>query len=247
MWKQKESWGKPSFLFEVIYKAKGEGKMSFTEVMFQGERYKNILVGLQWTLVITLFAGLIGVLFGIVLALINISNRRWIKKIAGVYIDIVRGTPVMVQLLIIHFVLVRPDSPVVSAIIGFGLNSAAYVSEIIRAGINSIDKGQMEAARSLGMPYSLAMRYIIMPQAVKNILPALVNEFIALIKETSIVGLIGAVDLVRGSMIISSRTYNYAYPLMVITVIYFVLTTSFSKLVKLLERKMENDQSKKSA
>ena len=127
---------------------------------------------------------------------------------------------------------------VLVGIIAFGLNSAAYVSEIIRSGINSINKGQMEASRALGFNYSQSMRYVIMPQAIKNILPALGNEFITLLKETSVAGYIGIIELTKASDIIASRTYDYFFPLIIVALIYLVMTYGLSKVVKLMERKL---------
>ncbi|MGL4687337.1 MAG: amino acid ABC transporter permease, partial [Fusobacteriaceae bacterium] len=161
------------------------------------------------------------------------------NTISLIYIDIVRGTPAVVQLMILAnlvFVGKLRDTPIlVVASLAFGINSAAYVAEIIRAGIQGLDKGQMEAARSLGMTYSTAMKEIIIPQAIKKILPALVSEFITLLKETSIVGFIGGIDLLRSANIITSQTYRGVEPLLAVGFIYLILTTLFTMFMRKIE------------
>jgi His/Glu/Gln/Arg/opine family amino acid ABC transporter permease subunit len=195
----------------------------------------------------SLLACIIGTLIGIVISLVKDNYKRNKKgKIANLlctlYVNLIRGTPVVLQLMIIYYVIFKSvDINILFVgIIAFGLNSGAYVSEIIRAGIDSIDKGQMEAGRSLGLSYMQTMRYIIMPQALKNILPPLANEFITLIKETSVAGYIGIMDLTKASDIIASRTYDYFFPLLFIAIIYLILTLGLSKLVNLMERKLQN-------
>ena len=217
------------------------------KTLFEDERYKFILEGLLNTLLMSLLACIIGTLIGIVISLVKDNYKRNKKaKIANLlctlYVNLIRGTPVVLQLMIIYYVIFKSvDINILFVgIIAFGLNSGAYVSEIIRAGIDSIDKGQMEAGRSLGLSYMQTMRYIIMPQALKNILPPLANEFITLIKETSVAGYIGIMDLTKASDIIASRTYDYFFPLLFIAIIYLILTLGLSKLVNLMERKLQN-------
>lgn len=209
------------------------------------DRYLYILEGLKNTIVIALFATLIGIILGILIAIIRDSYEKngkfkVLNWICNSYVNIIRGTPVLLQLMIIYYVIFKmiEINGVLVGIIAFGLNSAAYVSEIIKAGINSINKGQLEASRALGLNYSQSMRYVIMPQAIKNILPALGNEFITLLKETSVAGYIGITELTKSSDIIASRTYDYFLPLIVIALIYLIMTLGLSKLVKLMERKL---------
>ena len=165
-----------------------------------------------------------------------------LNKIVTWYVNIIRGTPVLLQLMIIYYVIFKSVdiSIIIVGVIAFGLNSGAYVSEIIRSGINSIDKGQMEAGLSLGLSYNKTMFYIIMPQAIKNIMPALGNEFITLIKETSTGAYIGIMELTKASDIIASRTYDYFFPLLIIAIIYLLLTLGLTKLVNVLERRLNN-------
>lgn len=205
--------------------------------------------GLGNTLTITIFALLIGVVLGFLIALVRTTHDKTGKVkilniICKIYLTAIRGTPVMVQLLIIYYVVfasVRVDK-LVAAALAFGLNSAAYVAEIIRSGIMSIDSGQMEAGRSLGMSYSMTMIYIIAPQAFKNILPALANEFIVLIKETSVSGYIGAMDLTRGGDIIRSTTYEAFLPLMAVALIYLVIVMVLTAGVSKLERRLRSNE-----
>lgn len=211
-------------------------------VFIAGNRYTYVLNGLFFSLAATIMAALLGLAFGVILALLKISSNKPLKFFANVYTDIIRGTPAVVQLMVlanIVFVGVLRDVPIlVVASLAFGLNSAAYVSEIIRAGIEGLDKGQMDAARALGMPHRLAMKEIIIPQAVKIILPTLVSEFIMLLKETSIVGFIGGVDLLRSASIITSQTYRGVEPLILVGLIYLALTGIFTKMMRHVERGM---------
>ena len=170
------------------------------------------------------------------------KNERFkiLNFICNTYVNVIRGTPVLLQLMIIYYVIFKSVeiNGVIVGVIAFGLNSAAYVAEIIKAGINSINKGQLEASRALGFNYSQSMKYVIMPQAIRNILPALGNEFITLLKETSVASYIGIIELTKASDIIASRTYDYFVPLILIALIYLVMTLGLSKLVKLMERKL---------
>lgn len=202
------------------------------------KRYMYILTGLKNTLIISLFAVIIGFLLGTIIALINDSNEKngnfkILSTLGRWYVNVIRGTPMLLQLMIIYYVIFKSVdiSPVLVGIIAFGLNSSAYVSEIIKSGINSIDTLQYESALSLGFNYSKTMIYVILPQAIKNILPALGNELVTLIKETSVAGYIGIVDLTKASDIIASNTYNYFFPLIITAIIYFILTTTLTKLL----------------
>jgi len=216
----------------------------YNSLIYQ-DRYKFILEGLKNTIVMALFATLIGILLGIIISLIkdNYEKNGKLKVanwICNTYVNIIRGTPVLLQLMIIYYVIFKSIeiNGVLVGVIAFGLNSAAYVSEIIKAGINSINKGQLEASRALGFNYSQSMRHVIMPQAIRNILPALGNEFITLLKETSVASYIGIIELTKASDIIASRTYDYFFPLIIIAIIYLIMTLGLSKLVKLMERKL---------
>lgn len=216
----------------------------------EGDRWQIILDGLLVTLKITLFAALIGVVLGFFIGLVRASAERNGKSnpltwICGVYVTVIRGTPVMVQLLIIYFVVfssVNIDKSL-AAIIAFGLNSGAYVSEIFRSGILSVDIGQTEAGRSLGLTSGQTLRHIILPQAIKNALPAIGNEMITLLKETSVVGYIGLVDLTKSYSIIQSRTMSAFWPLLAIAAIYLVIVVGLSKLLNIFERRLrKSDQ-----
>ncbi|MEW8956855.1 amino acid ABC transporter permease [Clostridium sp.] len=219
---------------------------------FIKEYYPYYLEGINYTIILAFFTILLGIIFGLALCLMKLCNNKVIRTIATAYIEFIRGTPVLVQLLIIYYGLpaiginfdnlsfLGSSSPdLISAIITLSLNSAAYVAEIIRAGIEAVDKGQMEAARSLGMSKIMAMKYIIIPQGIRNILPALGNEFITIIKESSIVSVIGIKELMYNADIVRSITFKPFEPLIVAAVIYFVLTFSLSKLVAYFERRMK--------
>ncbi|MGL5054485.1 MAG: amino acid ABC transporter permease [Fusobacteriaceae bacterium] len=227
-------------------------------VFVDGNRYLYIIKGLIFSVNVTLLSTILGVVIGTGLSIMRLSqfyplknierykNFNPINWIALVYIDVVRGTPAIVQLMILANVVfvgsLRNTPILLIASIAFGLNSASYVAEIIRAGIQGLDKGQFEAARSLGMSYSVAMKEVILPQAVKKILPTLVSEFITLLKETSIVGFIGGVDLLRSASIITSQTYRAFEPLLAVGLIYLVLTSLFTKFMRRIEGRLnEND------
>lgn len=223
---------------------------SFYQSVCYDNRYRYILKGLGNTLIMAFFAVIIGVLVGTIIALIKNSHKecgnfKILNKICTIYVQIIRGTPVLLQLMIIYYVIFKSvDINIVFVgIIAFGLNSAAYVSEIIRSGIESVDYEQMEAGRSIGLSYFKTMRYIILPQGIKNALPNLGNEFITLIKETSIAGYIGIMDLTKASDIIASQTYDYFFPLIIIAIIYLIMTTILSKGVRVLEGKLRNNAS----
>lgn len=220
---------------------------SFYQSVIYDDRYKFILTGLIHTLIIAFFAVIIGIIIGVITALIRNNYERngkmkILSKLCKWYVDIIRGTPVILQLMIIYYVIFKSVdiNIIIVGILAFGINSGAYVSEIIRAGINSVDNGQFEAGYSLGFRYPKLMRYIILPQAFKNILPALGNEFITLVKETSVGAYIGIVELTKASDIIASRTYDYFFPLIIIAIIYFLITLILSKLVNFIERRLNN-------
>lgn len=211
--------------------------------LISGDRWKIYLEGLGNTLAISAMACLIGVAIGVVVAIVKYyyaSGRRtagWtlLNAVCNTYTTVIRGTPVIVQLLILYTLAFSSGFP--ACVVGFGINSGAYVSEIIRSGITSIDPGQMEAGRSLGLSQSKTMRRIILPQAVKNILPALFNEFIALIKETSVAGYIAVRDLTKASDSLRLRTYN-SMPLFIAAAIYLVLVIAMTQVQKQLERRL---------
>ena len=211
------------------------------------DRWKYITDGLKVTLEVTFLAVLIGILLGLFVAIVlstyaKTHKLKILNFICNIYITVIRGTPVVVQLLIIYFVVFASMdvSKVFVAVMAFGMNSGAYVAEIFRSGIMSIDQGQFEAGRSLGFNYAQTMVHIIMPQAFKNVLPALGNEFIVLLKETSVAGYIALQDLTKGGDIIRSRTYDAFMPLIAVALIYLVMVMIFTKLVALLERRLRN-------
>ena len=206
----------------------------------QENRYQWIVGGLKNTIILSLLAGALGIAIGALITFCKLSKIKPLNWIANVYLDIIRGTPSMTQLLVIYFVIFAAIkiNPILVGAIAFGVNSGAYVAEIIRAGILSIDKGQTEAGRSLGLTSVQTMRYIIFPQAIKNILPALANEFIVLIKETAIVGYIGVMDLTKGAGVIQSRTFKPTVPLLTSAAIYYVLIKILTILFGMAEKRM---------
>ena len=213
------------------------------------DRYLYLTRGLAVTLEITFFALLIGIVLGFILAIIRSTydktgKMKILNLFAKLYITVIRGTPVVLQLLILYFVIFASVNinKVVVAAIAFGLNSGAYVAEIVRSGIMAVDEGQFEAGRSLGFNYFQTMCYIILPQAIKNILPALGNEFIVLLKETSVSGYIAIQDLTKGGDIIRSQTFEPFLPLIAVAVIYLVMVVIFQKLVDLLERRLRKNE-----
>ncbi len=222
---------------------------SFQQNFIDESRYLYLLQGLGTTLLITAFAAIIGIILGFLVAVIRSTydqtgKMKFLNAICNIYLTVIRGTPTMVQLLIMYYVIFAYSNlnKVVVAFLAFGINSGAYVAEIVRSGIMSIDRGQLEAGRSLGFSYASTMWYIIMPQAFKNVLPALANEFIVLLKETSICGYIGLIDLTRGGDIIRSRTYNAFMPLLAVALIYLILVMILSALVRQLERRLRNSE-----
>lgn len=220
---------------------------SFYQNFIEDNRWKYIAVGLGNTLKITFFAVLIGILLGFVIAMIRSTydkthRLKLLNALCKLYLAVIRGTPVLIQLLIIYFVIfgsVKVDKIFV-AVLAFGINSGAYVAEIFRSGIMSIDNGQFEAGRSLGFTYSQTMVYIIMPQAFKNVLPTLCNEFIVLLKETSVAGYIAIQDLTKGADIIRSRTFSAFMPLLAAAAIYLLMVLIFTHFVQKLERRLRS-------
>ena len=231
-------------------------KADFDLNFVQANRWKYLVNGLGQTLLITLIAGCLGIVIGVVIAMVRSTydkTREGARKTFGryvfgffngvckLYLTVLRGTPVVVQLMIIFFVIfASSDNGTMVAALAFGLNSGAYVAEIVRGGIMSIDQGQFEAGRSLGFNYFQTMRFVIIPQTIKSVLPSLANEFIALLKETSVAGYVAVTDLTKAGDIIRSRTYSPFLPLIAVALIYLVFVIFFSKLVSLLERRLRN-------
>ena len=231
-------------------------KADFILNFVQGNRWRYLLNGLGTTLLITLLACLLGIAIGVVIAMVRSTydkTAEGARKTLGrrlfgiangfcrVYLTVLRGTPVVVQLMIIYFVIfASSDNGTLVAALAFGLNSGAYVAEIVRGGIMAIDNGQFEAGRSLGFNYVQTMRFIVIPQVIKNVLPSLANEFIALLKETSVAGYVAVADLPKGADISRSRTFSPFMPLIAIALIYLALVMFFTKLVGILERRLRN-------
>ncbi len=230
----------------------------FTTAFIVDNRWKYIWEGVQNTLVLTFWALLLGVVLGVIVAAIRTTYDKqyqeiknpvakvllWLgNAISKIYLTVIRGTPVMVQILIIFFIIMANSrDKMLCGVIAFGINSGAYVAEIVRGGIMSIDAGQNEAGRSLGLNYLQTMWFIILPQAFKNILPSLANEFIVLLKETSIAGYVGVTDLTRGANIIRGVTYQDFMPLIGAAVIYLALVMFFTWLVGILERRLRKNE-----
>lgn len=222
------------------------------------DRYMYLVKGLWMTLRITFFAVLLGIALGVIAAIVRSTHDKTIKEmrpglakglliffnaIVKLYLTVIRGTPVVVQLMIMYYIIFASSTnAMLVAVLAFGINSGAYVAEIIRSGIMSIDNGQFEAGRSLGFNYIQTMYYIVIPQALKNVLPALANEFIVLIKETSVSGYVGIMDLTRGGDVIRSRTFVAFMPLFAVAAIYLIIVVIFSKLVTVMERRLRNSE-----
>ena len=233
-------------------------KESFIFNFIEGARWKYITNGLLVTLKVTFFALLLGIAIGVVVAMIRSSYDQTkdemqpgfgktlmtgLNNLARLYLTVIRGTPVVVQLLIGYFVIfVSTTNTVFVASMVFGINSGAYITEIIRGGIMSIDHGQFEAGRSIGFNYIQTMRFIIIPQAFKNVLPSLANEFIALLKETAVCGYIGLMDLTKGGDVIRGRTFSAFMPLIAVALIYLLLVIFFSWLIGKLERRLRSSE-----
>lgn len=233
-------------------------KKDFIVAFIEDNRWKYLLEGIENTIILTFFALILGVVLGVVVAAIRTTYDKQYEEITNpigkffislgniickIYLTVIRGTPAMVQILIIFFIIMASsDNKMLCGIIAFGINSGAYVAEIIRGGIMSIDIGQTEAGRSLGFNYIQTMWFIVLPQTFKNILPALANEFIVLLKETAIAGYVGVTDLTRGANIIRGITYQSFWPLLAIAAIYLVMVMFFTKLVEILERRLRKSE-----
>ncbi len=200
--------------------------------------YPFYIDGIKITLLLAILTIIFGTLLGLVVCILKISKNKFLRSIASIYVEAIRGTPLIVQLIIIHYGFKINMTEITSSTIALSINSAAYISEIIRAGIVSINKGQMEAARSLGMTHYQSMKLVVIPQAIKNILPALANEFVVLIKESAIVSYIGLADIMYKANQIRSLTYLTLEPLLVAAIIYFLITFTISKLIHHFERKL---------
>ncbi len=236
----------PEWLYDICYK--------FFKCFIYNDRYMMFLTGLGNTLKLTFFALLVGIALGVVVALIRVSWDKRGKEmlpgpgkfflglanaIAKVYLTVIRGTPVVVQILIIFFVIMASsNNKVLAGVVAFGINSGAYVAEIIRGGIMSVDEGQTEAGRSLGFGYVPTMCFIVLPQAFKNVLPTLVNEFITLLKETAVAGYVGLTDLTYAGNIVIGATYESFMPLIGVAAVYLILVMFFTWLMGKLERRL---------
>ncbi|MDO4831219.1 MAG: amino acid ABC transporter permease [Clostridia bacterium] len=213
--------------------------------------------GLGVTIEITIFAALIGLFLGFLIAVVRSTHDmtvqgkkcrnfgdfilKFLNVVCNIYITIIRGTPVVIQLMIMYFIVFASSrNGIFAAVLSFGINSGAYVAEIVRSGIMSIDKGQFEASRSLGFNYTSTMIYVVLPQALKNILPALGNEFIVLVKETSVAGYVALQDLTYVGNLIRSRTYEAFFPLITVALIYLIIVLILTFLLKKLERRLRN-------
>ncbi len=227
-------------------------KEKFIATFVKENRYDFFIKGLSNTLIISICAALLGILIGFLIAIIRTTHDNNKKKnpfldvlniLAKVYLTVIRGTPATVQLLIMYYIIMsNSTNKILIAIMTFGINSGAYVAEIVRSGIQSIDKGQFEAGRSLGLSYAKTMWFIIVPQAFKNVLPALANEFITLLKETSISGYIALNDLTRAGDIIRSLTYETFFPLFTVAAIYLLMVMVLTNLVGKLERRLKKNE-----
>ena len=235
-------------------------KEKFILNFVEKSRYRYLLDGLGNTLIITLLSVMLGVVIGVIVASVRSTydknSEAWkrrggvfhvfmkaVNRLCHIYITVIRGTPVVVQLMILYFVILASSrNDLLVAVLAFGINSGAYVAEIIRGGIMSIDNGQFEAGRSLGFNYMQTMIYIIIPQVFKNILPALLNEFIALLKETSVAGYVGIMDLTKGGDTIRGVTYSSFMPLLAVALIYLVIVVILTKLVSVVERKLRKNE-----
>ena len=230
----------------------------FSRVMLENNRFNFIIEGLKNTFIITIGSLVIGIILGVIVAVVRSTydkNKPHLKKKGGtsyimlsflngickLYLTIIRGTPVVVQLMIFYFIIfASTDNGVAVATFAFGINSGAYVAEIFRSGIMAIDNGQFEAGRSLGLNYFQTMIYIIVPQMFKIVLPTLCNEFIVLLKETSVAGYVGVIDLTKAGNTIAGRTFSYFIPLISVAVIYLIVVIILTKLVGILERRLRS-------
>ena len=223
----------------------------FDRYFFQNGGYKKLLTGMKNTALIAVLGLLIGIVIGTLIAVVKVippyqKITRYAQRVCTVYVAFFRGTPIVVQLLVGYYILLpllgAHLPPVASCVVIYGLNSGAYISEIMRGGIQSVDPGQLEAARALGLPFPVSMMKVVVPQAVKNILPTLGNEFIALIKETAVVGYVGAVDITKAFQDQGSNTYEYMIPYLVMALLYIVIVALIASLVKLMERGLAKNE-----
>lgn len=216
----------------------------FVKTFIREDRYKLFLEGIGNTLLIAFFATLMGVVIGTIVAIIKVYHKqsgklKLLNSICEIYTTVIRGTPIVVQLLITYnIIFVWSTQAVLIGILGFGINSGAYVAEIIRGGINAVDIGQTEAGRSLGLSSAQTMKSIVLPQAIKNVLPAIGNEFISLLKETSIIGYLGVIDLTKAAERVISRTMDVYFPYISIALVYLAIVCILNYFVKLLERRL---------
>lgn len=233
-------------------------QLQFYIAFIKDDRWTYIVIGLKNTLIVTFFAVLVGIAVGAVIAVIRSTWDKThetmrpgpgkaflglLNAVSKIYLTIIRGTPVVLQIMILFYVIMASsNNKILVGVIAFGLNSAAYVAEIIRSGIMSIDAGQTEAGRSLGFNYASTMWYIVLPQALKNVLPALANEFIVLLKETAVAGYVGLTDLTRGVYIIRGVTYQSFLPLIAAALIYLIMVIFFTRLVGRLERRLRSSE-----
>ena len=220
------------------------------DAFIEKNRYKYILDGLGNTLLITFFAVLIGIVLGTLVALVRVThsgNRkklRILNALSSLYLTVIRGTPVVVQLMIVYYIVYQSGDKLVAAVLAFGINSGAYVAEVIRSGIQSVDQGQIEAGRSLGLTQRTTMVKIVFPQALKNVAPAIFNEFIALLKETSVAGYIGVQDLTKGGDIIRSLTYDPYTSLLMTAAVYLVIVIGLTHCLTVLERRLHRSDNR---
>lgn len=239
----------PDWLENIFFK--------FFKCFVYEDRYKLYLTGLKNTLILTFFALIIGIVLGVIVSLVRVSWDKnhsemhgapkavlgFFNAVSKLYLTVIRGTPAVVQLMIMYYVIFASSrNKILVGALSFGINSGAYVAEIIRGGIMSIDPGQMEAGRSLGFGYVPTMRYIILPQAFKTVLPTLVNEFIVLIKETAVAGYVGLNDVTYAGNIVGGVSYDYMFPLLITAAIYLILVIFFTYLAGKLERRLRNSE-----
>lgn len=223
----------------------------FVRVFVTNGGYNSVLLGLKNTAYIAIFGFIIGIVIGTLIAIVKVSGKqnkiaKAVSRVGDIYVGFFRGTPIIVQLLLIYYVLFplmgfQVDKLAV-AVITFGLNSGAYVSEIMRSGIQSVDIGQLEAGRSVGLSYPTTMFRIVIPQAVKNSLPALGNELIALVKDTSVAGFIAVFDLTQAFKLLGSSSYEFMIPYIVLAVFYLVIVLALTLIIKLIERRLRKSE-----
>lgn len=226
--------------------------MSNLSFKFIEKYYPVFLEGIQWTLIVAILSVIFGVILGTLLCFMKRSKVSVLKipipkVIASVYIEFIRGTPLLLQIFIVYFGTTSFGlklTPVVACVIALSINSGAYVAEIIRSGIDAIDKGQLEAARSLGMNQRMVMQHIILPQAIRNILPAIGNEFVAIIKESSMASAIGVAEITYGAKLVTGATYRSFEPLIVAAICYFILTFTLGRLMAYVERRLKGNDSR---